>query len=40
VPPVPGQLDNYEDALRVKDVGLPSGVGNDRAAARVALPSR
>jgi len=34
--PVPGQQDNYEDSLKVKDVALPSGVGNERASA----PSR
>jgi hypothetical protein len=36
--PLPGQQrSNYEDALKVQDIGLPAGVGDERAAARVKL---
>jgi hypothetical protein len=36
--PIPGQRNNnYEDSLKVQDVGLPDGVDADRAEARVKL---
>jgi hypothetical protein len=35
--PIPGQQTNYEDSLKVGDIDLPTGVGKDRADARVAL---
>jgi hypothetical protein len=35
--PIPGQQDNYERALRVQDLDRPSGVSEERAAARVNL---
>jgi hypothetical protein len=36
--PIPGQQQtNYEDALKVRDIDLPSGVDDERSAARVKL---
>ena len=36
--PIPGrQQSNYEDSLKVRDVDLPQGVGDERAAARIRL---
>ena len=36
--PIPGQQpNNYEDALKVRDIDLPSGVDDERSAARVQL---
>jgi hypothetical protein len=36
--PIPGQQpNNYEDALKVKDIDLPAGVGAERSSARVRL---
>jgi hypothetical protein len=35
--PIAGQRSNYEDSLKVQDVALPEGVGDERAAARVKL---
>jgi hypothetical protein len=35
--PIPGQQANYENSLRVPDLDLPSGVSNQRSAARIQL---
>jgi hypothetical protein len=35
--PVPGRRDNYEDALKVRNLALPDGVGTERAAVRIDL---